>query len=216
MIKFTPGKDRWNLGFKEAVWANFQFLQDYGLTLVQSEVTYVRYDSPKVFVNVYHGRGSYELNVEIGRHEGLRKDSPFSLDAVLGWKRAPERKLLNTEVPLFHAKNFESVQELVPKMATLFKKYADPLLKADEESFMSFDNYCTLESHRLGQRFAAGTTRWKADSAFKRKDWKQVIELYHLIGKDLSQTEQAELAYAEQQVLAGKSVGAEPIFEKKT
>jgi len=162
MITFGPGKDRWTLGFKEAVLANFQFLRDYGLECAQSGVTFVRYDSPKTFVSVYHGRGSYELNEEIGRHEGPRKDSPMGLHAVLGWKRALERKVLNTEVPLLRAVNAESLQEMVPKMAALFRKYAEPLFGADEESFKSFDNYCTLDSIRLGERYTTGTTGWKA------------------------------------------------------
>jgi hypothetical protein len=215
MITFVPGKDRWKLGFKEAVLANFQFLQDYGLECAQSDVTFVRYDSPRIFVNVYHGRGSYELDVEIGRHKGPRKDSPMGLDAVLVWKRAPERKLLNTEVPLFRAENPESLQEMVPKMAALFRQYAEPLLGADEGAFKSFDKYCNLESIRLGERYTTGTTRWKAGRAFQRKEWKQVIQSYESIREDLSQREAAELAYAQQQVLAGETVDTGPASQKK-
>jgi hypothetical protein len=215
MITFVPGKDRWKLGFKEAALASFRFLRDYGLECAQSDVTFVRYDSPKIFVNVYHGRGSYELNVEIGRYEGSRKDSPMGLDAVLGWKRAPERKLLNTEVPLFRAENPESLQEIVPRMAALFRKYAEPLLEADEESFKSFDEYCNLESIRLGERYTTGTTRWKAGRALQQKDWKQVIQSYESMREDLSQREAAELAYAQQQVLAGETVDAGPTPQKK-
>jgi hypothetical protein len=63
MITFEPEKDRWKLGFKEAVLASFDYLRSYGLQCVQADVTYVRHDSTKVFVNVYHGRGSYEMNV---------------------------------------------------------------------------------------------------------------------------------------------------------
>jgi hypothetical protein len=215
MLTFVPGKNRWKLGFKEAVLANFGFLKDYGLKCAQADVTLVRYESPKVFVNVYHGRGSYELNVEIGRHEGPRKDSTLSLDAVLGWKRAAERKLLNTGIPLFQSETREDVQQMVPKMAALFGKYAEPLLRADEEAFKSFDDYCTVESIRLGERYTSGTTRWKAARAFERKDWQQVIESYESIREDLSQTEAAELAYAEQQILASEGVGSSPSFQKK-
>jgi hypothetical protein len=206
MITFMLGKDRWKLGFKEAVLVNFQFLRDFGLECAHSDVTFVRYNSPKTFVNVYHGRGSYELNVEIGRHEGSRKDSPMSLDAVLGWKGAPERKLLNTEVPLFRAENREKLQEIVPQMATLFRKYAEQLLKGDEESFNSFDEYCTGESIRLGERLTKGTPRWKAARAFQQKDWKQAIQLYESIRENLSQAEAAELAYAKQKVLCAEGV----------
>ncbi|MFZ0977892.1 MAG: hypothetical protein WAN23_00700 [Candidatus Acidiferrales bacterium] len=200
MLNWKPASDRWKLGLKEAVLANFDYLASYGLECVESDVTHVRYDSPKVFVNVYHGRGSYELNVEIGRHDGPRKDSSLSLDAVLGWKRAPERKVLSRELPLFQSHTREGVQEMVPKMAALFRKYADPLLRGDEGAFKSFDDHCTIESHRLGEHYRSGTTRWKADMAWQRKEWQQVIEAYESIRDDLSQTEEAELAYAQDQV----------------
>ncbi len=140
MLTFEPGKDRWKLGFKEAVVASFDYLSSYGLQCVGTDVTFVKYDSPKVFVNVYHGRGSYELNVEIGRHGGPRKDVPLRLDAVLGWKRAPERKLLDREKTLFQSHTREGVQEMVPRMAALFQKYADPLLRGDEEAFRASTN----------------------------------------------------------------------------
>ncbi len=200
MLNWEPSADRWKLGFKDVVVSNFAFLESYGLECVQAEATYVRYESSRVFVVVSHGRGSYELNVEIGRHDGPRKDSGFRLDAVLGWKNAPERKLVFRRTPLFESQTREGVQEMVPTMAALFRKYADPLLRGDESAFKSFDDYCTIESHRLGEHYRPGTTRWKADLAFQQKDWQQVIEAYESIRDDLSQTEEAELAYAQDQI----------------
>jgi len=200
MFRFEPGKDRPKLGFRESVLANFEFLNDYGLACVQSDATFVRFDSPKLYVNIYHGRGSYELNVEIGRHEGPRKDSAFALDAVLGWKWAPERKLFQTEIPLFQSHTREGVQDLVPQMAALFRKYAEPLLKSDPEAIRDFDDYCTIESIRMGERERAGTVRWKGAKAFQRRDWQGVIDSYESIRMELTQVEAAELNYANQQL----------------
>lgn len=50
------GKDRWQLGFKDAVLFGFGFLSTYGLRTVEEDATFVRYESDSVFVNVYHGR----------------------------------------------------------------------------------------------------------------------------------------------------------------
>jgi hypothetical protein len=205
MSNWDPGPDRWKLGFKDAVLASFVFLESYGLQLAQADVTYLRYESPKAFVTVYHGRASYQLHVEIGRHDGPRKDSSLSLDAVLGWRKAPEQKLLFRDIPLFHSDTREGVQSVVPQMAALFGKYADCLLRADEESFKSFDEYCTIGSLRLGEHYRKGTTRWNADMAWNRKDWQQVVMLYDSIGGDLSQTEAAELAYAKEQLRSSAS-----------
>ena len=67
MFRTEPGKDREQLGFKDAVLSNFEFLHTYGLKPVKQEVTFVRYESDAVFTNVYHGGASFEIGVEIGR-----------------------------------------------------------------------------------------------------------------------------------------------------
>ena len=59
MFRTDPGKDRWQLGFKDAVLSSFKLLRKYGLKPVEEDVTLVRYESDAVFVNVYHGRGSF-------------------------------------------------------------------------------------------------------------------------------------------------------------
>lgn len=72
MIRFEPGTDRSKLGFKEAVSANFKFLRKFGFHRARAEATFIRYETvrfltkKKLFVNVYHGRGSYEMGVQIG------------------------------------------------------------------------------------------------------------------------------------------------------
>ena len=61
---------RMQLGFSLEVLSAFQFLtQDYGFKCVKNDVTFVRYESESTFVNIYHGRRSYELGVEIGKLE---------------------------------------------------------------------------------------------------------------------------------------------------
>jgi hypothetical protein len=47
-----------------------------------------------------------------------------------------------------------------------------------------------------------------------RKEWKQVIQSYESMLEDLSQTEAAELAYA-QQILAGETVDTGPAPQKE-
>ena len=75
-----PGKDRWQLVFKDAVLSNFGFLRAYGLKHVEEDVTFVRYESDAVFTNVYHGRGSFEIGVEIGR---LDRPEKYGLDYLV-------------------------------------------------------------------------------------------------------------------------------------
>jgi hypothetical protein len=83
-----PGPGRAELGFREAVLSNFRFLIDLGLHPVEEQVTLVRYESQAVFINIYHGRSSYALAVEIGR-----LDHPtvwLSIDDIIAWAGAEE------------------------------------------------------------------------------------------------------------------------------
>ncbi|MGH8590336.1 MAG: hypothetical protein ACREXX_13715, partial [Gammaproteobacteria bacterium] len=61
--------NRAELRFVEEAQTAFHFLvEELGFRLVKCEPpTFVRYESNKLFVNVYHGRLSYEIDVEIGR-----------------------------------------------------------------------------------------------------------------------------------------------------
>jgi hypothetical protein len=98
-------------------------------------------------------------------------------------------------------------------MAALFRKYADPLLRGEEEAFKSFDEYCTIGSVRLGESYTAGTVRWRAGLAFQQKDWQQVVNSYESIRDDLSQIEEAELAYAQDQ-LHGRTSGCSEVVRR--
>lgn len=60
--------------------SSFDFLRAYGLKPVEEDVTFVRYESDAMFVNVYHGRGSFEIGVEIGR---LDRPEKYGLDYIV-------------------------------------------------------------------------------------------------------------------------------------
>jgi len=93
MFQTDPGKDRWQLGFQDSVLSSFDFLSTYGLRPVEESATFVRYESSSVFVNVYHGRASFEIGVEIGRRDRPEK---YGLDYIVSWagKRAWEAEML--------------------------------------------------------------------------------------------------------------------------
>src|SRR5690348_10203982 len=67
MLKIEPNPEREQLGFRDAVLSSFKFLAEFRLRPVEKKMTFVRYQSRHVFVNVYHGRASYELGIQIGR-----------------------------------------------------------------------------------------------------------------------------------------------------
>jgi len=132
MLKTEHGPDRSRLGFREAVLANFSFLEDKGLKPVQQDVTFVRYESDGVFVDVYHGRVSFELGVEIGRlAEPTKKYGLLRMAQTL----APKQ-----EVPSGGAaREPDLLRRLIGRLAQQTRKYATPFLSGDAELFHRLD-----------------------------------------------------------------------------
>ena len=198
MLSKVPEPGRGELGFKDAVEANFKFLASFGLRLVKEQVTLVRYESSEVFVNIYHGRSSYELGVEIGRlKEPGAKLSVF--DAIC-WVGAEKVEGLGKHV-MFQVSSREGVQEFVPKLAALVKKYAIPFLSDDRDAYRAA---LDVQAKRYLDEVKEGNltiVRRKADAAWHAKDYAQVIETYAPMRNDLSDVEAKRLAYAERQVL---------------
>jgi hypothetical protein len=64
---------RGHLGFPQAVRDAFRFLQTFGFKEVGADDTIVRYATERVFLNIYHGRSSYELGIEIGPRSDQQK-----------------------------------------------------------------------------------------------------------------------------------------------
>lgn len=208
-----PGPDRWKLGFKEAVLSCFDFLRSYGLQPVQEEATFVRYESNSVFIDIHHGRGSYEIGAEIGR---LDRPEKYGLDYIVSraGNTAWETEGFGKHT-MFQVSSREGVQEFVPKVAELVKKYGAPFLRGD----VAFYDELGEDNKRAVLEFARQQQlkdiRKSAELAWHAKDYGQVVELYGPVRKDLTEVEAKKLAYAEQQILAAEGVGSRSSSRKK-
>ena len=109
--------------------ANFEFLCSMGFKQVTEDETLVRYESDVVFVNVYHGRTSFDIGVEIGR---LGRPDKYGLDSIIleagrdAWKAEGFDRS-----PMFQVSKKEGVQNIVSKVALLVEKYGRPFLQGD-------------------------------------------------------------------------------------
>lgn len=66
--------------FAEAALSAFSFLSELGYCVVSREPTFVRLERSDVFVQMYHGRSSYAVDLEIGREA---ENQLFSLHELL-------------------------------------------------------------------------------------------------------------------------------------
>jgi hypothetical protein len=204
MFHFQPSPGRWRLGFKEAVLKSFRFLYRYGFRCVRAESTFVRYETirlfsrKRLFVNVYHGRGSYEMGVEIGPSD--HEKQAVTLPEIVRFAGSEEAEGFGQH-RVFQVSSREGVQEFVPKLAGLVRKYAQPFLRGDPEAFGAAAERSRRASARYLRDIELGRMREKGDAAWHAKDYERVINLYERFLEDLTRSEGMRLEYAKKQVL---------------
>lgn len=213
MFQTDPGKDRWKLGFKDAVLSNFGFLRTYGLKPVEEDVTLVRYESDAVFVNVYHGRGSFEIGAEIGR---LDRTEKYGLDYIVSWagKQAWEAEGFGRGT-MFQVSTHEGVQNFVPKVAELVKKYGDPFLTGNPVFYDELQKVNEQASMAFEREQMLTRIRKEADAAWTAKDFARVAELLQPIRPDLTDVESKRLAYAEKHAGTTAHMSGEEIAKRR-
>lgn len=190
-----PGKGREKLGFREAVLSSFGFLRTYGLEPVMEDVTLVRYESDAVFVNVYHGRSSSVIGVEIGR---LDRPEQYGLDYIVYWagKQAWEAEGFG-RCTMFQVSSREGVQKFVPKVAALVKRYGDPFLSGRPGFYDELQRHNEREKARYEHEQMLAEIRQEADAAWKTRNFARVVELLEPVRSELTRIESGRMAYAE-------------------
>jgi hypothetical protein len=197
MLHMEPDPERTQLGFKEAVLSSFDFLSFYGLRPVQAEITLVRFKSAIVLVNVYHGRASFELGVEIARLSS--PDEKVSLYDAVAWAGAEKTEGLGQHV-VFQVSNRKDVQDFVPRLARLVEKYAGPFLRGDASAYQAVKEASFKNTADYVKRINLNRIRDKAETAWHEKNYSQVVELYSSMREDLTKVETGRVSYAEKQL----------------
>lgn len=206
IVRFQPGPDRWRLGFKPAVLAAFGFLEEMGFRVVRAEDTFVRYESSAVFLNVYHGRGSYELGVEIDLVQR-------SAGAAEQWQGHDLLDLAGASPATCEPHGWAAtrpvvVQKFVAELADRLKTVPHELLAG------SSDAWAKIEAERAARICAATrltateAARDAAERARIAHDWAGVARAYAAITSDLTPLEQRRLHFA-RKMLGQPSAGHE-------
>ncbi|HLN02441.1 MAG TPA: hypothetical protein VK335_24350 [Bryobacteraceae bacterium] len=196
VFKFEPG-NRHQLGFGQAVLESFEFLRSYGLKPVTTTPTLVRYESRKVFVDVHHGRGSFEIGVKVGRRDRSEK---YGLAYMVSWagKAAWEAEGFGRGT-MFQVSSREGVQQFVPRVAELVRKYGDPFLLGDKAFYRQLEEANRRASAEFTKRQVLEDIRKQAEASWSEKDFARVVELCKSMRADLTEIETRRLRYAERQ-----------------
>ena len=185
---FTGGSDRRRLKFAETVVREFGFVKAYGFRQVRGSATFVRYESDRLFLNVFHGRGSYEIGIELGRLSSpeLHYRLPVLVAALV-------REPIGQTV--FQASNLHAVKKCVVEVARILKEFCGAALAGDSEAFRLIEKAAEAESERvtLHAQFSAIIDR--ADQAWEAKELDLATSLYQKAQPALDEARSRRLEY---------------------
>lgn len=206
-----PQRDQ--LGFLAAAGARFGFLLDLGFEEVASERSFLRFDRNDMFVEVFHGRASYELGVEFGRWVRVDDDvveQKFHLVDVLPLL-AP-----NVSFVARTATSREQVARFVEELAAAARLAAEDLAYRGADAFDRISEAVASRSEEHLDGLRAARLRARAEDAWRRKDFASVVAAYEEIDSELDtvtmrESETRRLSYAHRQIDA--AVGAELVVK---
>jgi hypothetical protein len=201
MLKSVSHFGRASLGFLEAATSEFMFLiEEYSFSCVKSDITYIRYESQRVFVNVYQGRASFELNVEIGERAISQdtQEASFTIGDIL---YAVNPHVAESYRP-YEATKPESVKKFVRELARLVKEYATPALLGDHACFEKVAAVQLLRSRSLLLDSDLQRAKREVEAAWREKDFKRIVEVYEPLKEHLTLAEAKKLEYAKKKTMS--------------
>ena len=182
------------LGFAEEAQKAFAFLsKEYGFHIASSEVTIVRHRSAIVFVNIYHGRMSYELRLEIGRlDEPSEVKNPFHMGNLI----SVEDEERGRRYRAYQTNQVELVPRGLALMAADLRRYGGRALRGDRVFYAQLRAARERAARRFGREMTVSQTRQQAETAWREKDYPKVASLYDEISDHLSLAERKRRDYA--------------------
>jgi hypothetical protein len=193
--------DRNQLGFVSEVMSTFKFLStEFGFICVKVEPSFIRYESTSIFINIYHGRTSSELGVEIGKLANIPgiQENWYTIGEVMDLMGIRE-KLGYT---FFQASTQERVRKLVPKLAEYVREYAKPIIEGNTQIFEKLEVLRSRKSDEYIKEMHLSRTREEAEKTWRKKDYAKLVELYNSMKEDLTLVEFKKLEYAQKHLQA--------------
>ncbi|MYD99128.1 MAG: hypothetical protein F4X98_17310 [Gammaproteobacteria bacterium] len=179
--------ERAGLDFENIVRERFSFLSEFGFSEVEAGPTIIRYRKGRLGVNVYHGRRSYEIGVEL-----VRGRECFSIELAIGVvDRDAYRKY---RVPAARTKSAIIVS--VERQACVVRTYAEPALRGKRKFFRQLESFGEANARRLAVDSFVAQVRPKAAEAFRERRYADAVTLYESMCDHLTVAESAKLKSA--------------------
>jgi hypothetical protein len=208
MDDVLPSLQRGSLGFAVSATREFDFLLALGFRVTEITDTLVRYDGPRRFVRVFHGRSSYEAGVQIGRRvniEGVDAEQAFPLRSVIKLRSDPSQLgYVGTT-----ARTAELLHRFIHQLAAWTQEFALPLLDDGDELFDRLSALNAAEFNAENDVQRTTMLRRRADEAWRRRNFDVVLQAYEEIDAELSTvelkaSERGRLSYARRMLKAAQ------------
>ncbi len=191
----SNGVDRATLRFAEKVKIQFAFLESLGFRCIETNATLVRFESPRILLNVFHGRKSYEIDIDF-RAKRKRSDSYWltNLLDLLGdtdCERGP-----------YATHTVKGVKTGVQKLAQTFRRCIDSGVLDDPKLFTRLKAQSEKSIEEYVLEVALTHARNTVAIAWAKKDFSGVVRAFKPLQTHLTSTEAAKLAYATKQIKA--------------
>jgi hypothetical protein len=199
--RIEPGPEREAFNFVREVRSAFGFLHALSFATTVESATFVRYEAASVFVNVFHGRGSYELGVEIGHRvdvDGQFVDEKFGLGDLVALSDAVEE----TDFRTYATTDPARLPEFLARLAEWTRYYGRAALTGEPAVFELLRAAGLDRSVATQDASRATQLRATADAAWRAREYARVIDSYNemiseLRTVELRQSELARLRFAE-------------------
>lgn len=182
---FEPGHDRVKLRFAESVLFEFQFIVDeYGFRVTKTGSTYVRFEKLDVFVEVWHGRGSYALGVNFGRwveRQSKRVAESLPLKYLVDALDVADKSGFR----YYQTAEAKPLARFIRHYAEIVRTYAPPLLRNEPGLFQMMENEFLEQAEIENQTKKAARLCAVAEKAFAKKDYGTVCTAYSEVIRDL-------------------------------
>jgi hypothetical protein len=185
MTSDRPSTD--DRAFPELALEAFGFLIAMGFRVARSEDRLIRLESDLVYVNVYYGRSSYQVGVELGR---LDRVELYALYEVLSAFAPADASLAGLQ-----AVEPDVVDRCLRKVAAVLERHCRDLLAGDDGAFVTLHSTASRlrESATISAQFGAIVDR--ADQAWTDGDRSRAADLYASAAPALDEIRRKRLAH---------------------
>ena len=181
--------DRSLLRFSDEVKIRFAFLELLGFRCESSEATMVRFESPRLAINVYHEKLSYEISSAIESAGGA---DTYSFSEILRLVHGERMEQYRD----YASHTVEGVAEGVRQLADLYRKCFDTGILNDSQLFPLLEqqrqdwskNYALETQLRLALK--------KSEFAWKEINFGEVVQALAPLQEHLNHSDLKKLEYA--------------------